>query len=32
LHFQKNKNKMQFRVVGNYDWEYNDQLFIKEPE
>ena len=29
LHFQQDKNGMQFRVHGNYDWEYNDQLFIK---
>jgi hypothetical protein len=29
IHFQKDKNGMQFRVRGNYDWEYNDQLFIK---
>lgn len=29
LHFQKNKDGMQFRVHGNYDWEYNDQEFIK---
>lgn len=29
LHFQKNKAGMQFRVRGNYDWEYNDQWFIK---
>ena len=20
---------MQFHVLGNYDWEYNDQVFIK---
>ena len=29
LHFQKNENSMQFSVHGNYDWEYNNQLFIK---
>ena len=29
LHFQKNENSMQFRVHGNYDWEYNNQVFIK---
>jgi hypothetical protein len=29
LHFQKDKNSMQFSVHGNYDWEYNDQLFIR---
>lgn len=30
LHFQKDKNGMWlFSVHGNYDWEYNDQLFIK---
>jgi hypothetical protein len=28
LHFERNKNSMQFRVHGNYDWEYNDQLFV----
>jgi hypothetical protein len=29
LHFHKNKDGMQFVVRGNYDWEYNDQIFIK---
>jgi hypothetical protein len=30
LHFQKDKNGIWlFSVHGNYDWEYNDQLFIK---
>lgn len=29
LHFQKDQDRMQFRVEGNYDWEYNDQVFIK---
>jgi hypothetical protein len=29
LHFQQNKNSMQFSVRGNYDWNYNNQLFIK---
>jgi hypothetical protein len=29
LHFQKEHDRMQFVVRGNYDWEYNDQLFIK---
>jgi len=29
LHFQKNKDGMQFSVHGNYGWEYNDQVFIK---
>jgi hypothetical protein len=29
MHFQKNKNTLQFRVRGNYDWEFNDQLFVK---
>jgi hypothetical protein len=29
LHFQKGKKGMQFRVHGNYDWEYNNQLFVK---
>lgn len=28
LHFKKNKDGMKFRVHGNYDWEYNNQLFI----
>jgi hypothetical protein len=29
LHFQKTGNRMQFRVHGNYEWEYNNQLFIR---
>jgi hypothetical protein len=29
LHFQKEHDRMQFVVRGNYDWEYNNQLFIK---
>jgi hypothetical protein len=29
LHFQNKKDGMQFRVHGNYDWNYNDQVFIK---
>ncbi len=29
LHFQKNKHGLQFIVHGNYDWEYNNQIFIK---
>jgi hypothetical protein len=29
LHFETDRNGMRFRVHGNYDWEYNDQLFIK---
>jgi len=29
LHFQKNEDRMQFSVHGNYDWEYNNQIFIK---
>jgi hypothetical protein len=29
LHFQKNGDNMQFIVRGNYDWEYNDQIFMK---
>ena len=29
LHFQKNKNNMQFRVHGNYDWEFNNQIFMR---
>jgi hypothetical protein len=29
LHFERNKHGMQFRVHGNYDWEFNNQLFVK---
>ena len=29
LHFQKNGDRMQFRVHGNYDWNYNNQVFIR---
>ena len=29
LHFQKNENSMQFLIHGNYDWEYNEQIFIR---
>ena len=29
LHFQKDEDRMQFIVRGNYDWEFNDQLFIR---
>ena len=29
LHFQENKNILQFRVEGNYYWEYNDQIFMR---
>lgn len=29
LRFQATKDSMQFRVYGNYDWNYNNQLFIK---
>jgi hypothetical protein len=29
LHFQENNNHLQFWVQGNYDWEYNNQLFSK---
>jgi hypothetical protein len=29
LHFQKVHDRMQFVVHGNYEWEYNDQVFIK---
>ncbi len=29
LHFERKNQGMQFRVHGNYDWEYNDQLFVK---
>jgi len=29
LHFQNEHDRMQFVVRGNYDWEYNNQVFIK---
>jgi hypothetical protein len=29
LHFQGNKDRMEFRVHGNYDWAYNNQIFIR---
>lgn len=29
MNFRKEEGRMQFRVRGNYDWEYNDQLFIQ---
>ena len=29
LHFQNNMDNLQFTVHGNYDWEYNNQTFIK---
>ena len=29
LHFQKSADGIQFRVHGNYDWNYNNQVFIK---
>jgi len=29
LHFQKTRGRIQFCVHGNYDWDYNNQLFIK---
>lgn len=29
FHFQIEHDRMQFVVRGNYDWEYNDQVFIK---
>jgi hypothetical protein len=29
LHFQQKREAMQFRVHGNYDWEYNDQVFVR---
>ncbi len=28
LHFQQDQHGMQFRVRGNYDWEFNDQVFM----
>lgn len=30
LHFQVENERMQFRVHGNYDWDYNDQIFVRE--
>lgn len=29
LHFQADQGRLQFQVRGNYDWEYNDQWFIR---
>jgi hypothetical protein len=29
LHFQRNKNDLQFCVHGNYEWEYNNQIFSR---
>ncbi len=29
MHFQKNEHRLQFTVHGNYDWEYNQQVFIR---
>jgi hypothetical protein len=29
IHFQQDEQQMQFFVRGNYDWEYNNQLFIR---
>lgn len=29
LHFQQGKHGLQFSVHGNYDWEYNDQVFVR---
>lgn len=29
LHFENDINGMRFSVQGNYDWEYNNQLFIR---
>jgi hypothetical protein len=29
IRFQKVQDRMQFRVHGNYDWQYNGQVFIK---
>jgi hypothetical protein len=29
IHFHKNEHNLQFSVRGNYDWEYNNQIFIK---
>jgi hypothetical protein len=29
LHFQKDSGGMQFRVDGNYDWNYNGQVFTR---
>jgi len=30
MHFQKNDAGLQFRVEGNYEWDYNDQIFVKD--
>lgn len=29
LHFEKDGQNIQFSVHGNYEWEYNDQVFIR---
>lgn len=29
LHFEKDHDRMQFIVQGNYEWDYNEQVFIK---
>jgi hypothetical protein len=29
LHFQEDQDGLRFRVHGNYDWNYNNKLFIK---
>ena len=29
LHFQNEHDRMQFVVRGNYEWDYNDQVFVK---
>jgi hypothetical protein len=29
LHFQEDRNGLRFQVRGNYDWEINDQWFVR---
>ena len=29
LHFQENQGHLAFRVHGNYDWDYNNQVFVR---
>ena len=29
MHFVQKNGRLQFTVRGNYDWEYNDQVFIR---
>ncbi len=30
LHFEQSKAGLQFRIRGNYDWEYNEKVFVRE--